>query len=41
MTVLPMFERLLHHCNVVQISGESYRLKDQTRIGITPILEEN
>ena len=36
-----MLDRLLHHCHVVQISGESYRLKDKTRIGITPILEEN
>ncbi|HRM32262.1 MAG TPA: ATP-binding protein, partial [Acinetobacter johnsonii] len=22
-----MLDRLLHHCHVVQISGESYRLK--------------
>lgn len=36
-----MLDRLLHHCHVVQISGESYRLKDKTKIGITPILEEN
>ncbi|WP_168405022.1 ATP-binding protein, partial [Acinetobacter indicus] len=24
-----MLDRLLHHCHVVQISGESYRLKDK------------
>jgi DNA replication protein DnaC len=24
-----MLDRLLHHASVVQISGESYRLKDQ------------
>ncbi|WP_407532883.1 ATP-binding protein, partial [Acinetobacter baumannii] len=29
-----MLDRLLHHCHVVQISGESYRLKDKKRIGI-------
>ncbi len=31
-----MLDRLLHHCHVIQISGESYRLKDKKRIGIQP-----
>ncbi len=30
---------LLHHCHVVQISGESYRLKDKKVIGIQPQVE--
>lgn len=34
-----MLDRLLHHCHVVQISGESYRLKDKKRIGIQPQVE--
>ena len=30
-----MLDRILHHATVVQISGESYRLKDKRRAGIT------
>ncbi len=26
-----ILDRLLHHCHVVQIDGESYRLKDLER----------
>lgn len=29
-----MLDRILHHANVVQISGDSYRLKDKRRAGI-------
>jgi hypothetical protein len=29
-----MLDRILHHASVVQISGESYRLKDRRRAGI-------
>jgi DNA replication protein DnaC len=29
-----MLDRILHHSAVVQISGESYRLKDKRRAGI-------
>ena len=29
-----MLDRLLHHSTVVQISGESYRLKDKRRAGV-------
>ena len=29
-----MLDRLLHHATVVQIAGESYRLKDKRRAGI-------
>lgn len=36
-----MLDFLLHHCHIEQISGESYRLKDKTRIAITQIFEEN
>jgi len=28
-----MLDRLLHHAHIVQISGESYRLKDKRRAG--------
>ena len=35
-----MLDRLLHHCHVIQISGESYRLKDKKKIGIAPIIGE-
>ncbi len=29
-----MLDRLLHHAQVVQIQGESYRLKDKRKAGI-------
>ena len=29
-----MLDRLLHHATVVQIGGESYRLKDKRRAGV-------
>ena len=29
-----MLDRILHHATVVQISGDSYRLKDKRRAGI-------
>ena len=29
-----MLDRILHHTTVVQIAGESYRLKDKRRAGI-------
>jgi DNA replication protein DnaC len=29
-----MLERLLHHSQVIQIQGESYRLKDKRKAGI-------
>ena len=32
-----MLDRLLHHCHVVQASGESYRLKDKRKVGMLPI----
>lgn len=35
-----MLDRLLHHCHVIQINGESYRLKNKKKIGIAPILGE-
>ena len=28
-----MLDRLLHHAHIVQISGESYRLKDKRKAG--------
>lgn len=30
-----MLDRLLHHAHIVQIAGESYRLKDKRRAGQT------
>lgn len=32
-----MLDRLLHHAHIVQISGESYRLKDKRKAGTVPI----
>jgi len=31
-----MLDRLLHHAHIVQISGDSYRLKDKLKAGTTP-----
>lgn len=31
-----MLDRLLHHCHIVQMRGESYRLKGKKKIGIAP-----
>ncbi len=31
-----MLDRLLHHAHIVQITGESYRLKDKRRAGNAP-----
>lgn len=31
-----LLDRLLHHAHIVQISGESYRLKDKKNAGIAP-----
>ena len=31
-----MLDRLLHHAHIVQITGESYRLKDKRRSGQAP-----
>lgn len=31
-----MLDRLFHHAHIVQITGESYRLKDKRRAGTTP-----
>ena len=30
-----MLDRLLHHAHIVQISGESYRLKHKRKAGTT------
>ena len=30
-----MLDRLLHHAHIVQISGESYRLRDKRKAGQT------
>jgi len=32
-----LLDRLLHHAHIVQIRGESYRLKDKKMAGIAPI----
>ena len=29
-----MLDRLLHHANIVQIQGDSYRLKDKRKAGV-------
>jgi DNA replication protein DnaC len=30
-----MLDRLLHHAHIVQVTGESYRLKDKRKAGQT------
>ena len=35
-----MLDRLLHHATVVQIGGESYRLKDKRRAGVVAKAKE-
>jgi DNA replication protein DnaC len=32
-----LLDRLLHHSHIIQIAGESYRLKDKHSAGIAPI----
>jgi DNA replication protein DnaC len=34
--VAALLDRLLHHSHIVQISGESYRLKEKNAAGIVP-----
>ncbi len=36
-----LLDRLLHHAHVVQITGESYRLKDKRKAGQTPVRRPN
>lgn len=31
-----ILDRLLHHCTVVNVKGESYRIKDRRRVGLMP-----
>lgn len=31
--IAAMLDRLLHHAHIVQITGESYRLKDKRKVG--------
>ena len=31
-----LLDRLLHHAHIVQIVGESFRLKDKRKAGATP-----
>lgn len=31
-----MLDRLLHHGHIVQITGQSYRLKDKLKAGVGP-----
>jgi DNA replication protein DnaC len=34
-----LLDRLLHHAHIVQISGQSYRLKGKKTAGIAPVTE--
>ena len=34
-----MLDRLLHHSHVIQIQGESYRLKDKRKAGLVPKID--
>jgi len=36
-----ILDRLLHHANIVQINGESYRLKSRKEIGVVPMVLES
>ena len=29
-----MLDRILHHAHVIQIRGDSYRLKDKKKVGV-------
>ena len=31
-----MLDRLMHHATVVQIGGDSYRLRDKRKVGVVP-----
>jgi DNA replication protein DnaC len=31
-----MFDRILHHANIIQIKGDRYRLKQQRKTGRVP-----
>ncbi|MDO9067736.1 MAG: ATP-binding protein, partial [Deltaproteobacteria bacterium] len=35
-----LLDRLLHHAHIVQISGNSYRLKGKKAAGIAPVINE-
>ncbi|MDP2286332.1 MAG: ATP-binding protein, partial [Pseudohongiella sp.] len=35
-----LLDRLLHHAHIVQISGNSYRLKGKKAAGIVPVISE-
>ncbi len=35
-----LLDRLLHHAHIVQIAGNSYRLKDKKMAGTVPVREE-
>jgi len=35
-----LLDRLLHHAHIVQISGNSYRLKDKKVAGIVPFINQ-
>ena len=37
--VAALLDRLLHHAHIVQISGDSYRLKGKKTAGISPLPE--
>jgi DNA replication protein DnaC len=34
-----LLDRLLHHAHIVQISGESYRLRGKKAAGIIPVVQ--
>jgi DNA replication protein DnaC len=36
-----MLDRLLHHAHVINIRGETYRLKDRMKAGIQTVLPTN
>jgi DNA replication protein DnaC len=36
-----IMDRLIHHSHIININGESYRLKQKRKAGITPVLSSN
>ena len=36
-----MLDRLLHHSHLIQVQGESYRLKEKRKAGIISALDTN
>ncbi|MCH9697931.1 MAG: ATP-binding protein, partial [Gammaproteobacteria bacterium] len=36
-----LLDRLLHHAHIVQISGQSYRLRHKKAAGVVPVMTQS